>query len=102
MRVKVEFGPGRSRQRPIGFASLLEAINMAHLKQHARSLAPAVVLALQIAVEEGFLQRAAVVGVKIRPMLETMCLQPLFLRGGAHESFEIAAGMQPLAAPIGG
>src|SRR5689334_20523545 len=36
------------------------------------------------------------------PMLDAMGLQPFLLRGGTHKSFEIAARMQSLAAPVGG
>src|ERR1700736_452449 len=100
--VEVEFGPGGSRQRPLGLASLLKSVDVTHLQQHARSVAPAIIFTFQITIEEGLLQRASIVRVEMRPMLEPVCLQPLFPRGGTHEPFKIAPGMQTLTAPIRG
>ena len=73
---------------------------MAHLQQHARLLAPAGVLALQVKIEELALKFAAVVGVEMRPVFDSVRLEPLVLRGGAREAFEIAARMQALSAPV--
>src|ERR1700752_4638980 len=95
-----DFGPSGSLERQPGFASLREAVDMAHLQEHARSLTPAIVLALQIAIEEGFLQQAPVFGIKMRPVLEAVRLEPFFRGSRAHKAFEIAAGMQTLTAPI--
>ena len=100
IRIEIDPGPGRSRQRPFGFGSLLEMIDVAELQLHAIAIAPAVVFALQIAIEERLLQRSPVIGVEMSPMLETMNLQPFFAGGGAHEPFKIAARMQPLTAPV--
>src|SRR4029077_13297507 len=57
--------------------------------------------ALEIEIEEAFLQVSPVVGVKMRPVLETMTFQPFFLRRGADKTFEISTGVQPLTAPVG-
>ena len=56
---------------------------------------------MQEVVEKPLLQFAAVVGVKMRPVLDAVRLQPFLLRRCAHEALEIAARMQALAAPIG-
>ncbi len=56
---------------------------------------------MQEIVEEPQLLLASVVGVEMCPVLDAMGLQPFPLGGGAHESFEIAARVQSLAAPVG-
>src|SRR5215471_2044986 len=52
--------------------------------------------------EELLLQADAIIGIEVRPVLDAVHLEPLLLRGGAHETLEIAARMQALAAPVGG
>jgi hypothetical protein len=52
--------------------------------------------------EKLLLNRYSVVGVKMRPVLDAMHLQPFVFRGGAHKTFEITARMQPLPAPVRG
>src|SRR5207247_10800055 len=61
----------------------------------------AVVLAVQEMIEEAQLQLTPIIRVEMRPVLDPVCLEPLVLTGRAHETLEIAAGMQTLAAPIG-
>ena len=75
---------------------------MAHLELHRRLLVPAVFLAVQKIIEEAQLQLAAVVGVEMGPMLDAVDFEPFLLRSRAHKTFEIAARVQRLAAPIGG
>ena len=60
------------------------------------------VFALEEVVEEAQLELAAVVGVEVRPVLDSVRLEPLLLRRGAGEALEVAARMQALAAPVGG
>ncbi len=100
--VEIELGPLGACERPLVLLAGDEPVEMAHLQEHARPLVPAVVPAVQKMVEELELQLAAIVGVEVRPVLEPMRLEPFLLGGGAHEALEIAARMQPLAAPVGG
>src|SRR5262249_29206228 len=102
LRIEVVARPLRSSDRPFVLVSLDEAIDMPHLQLHPWVRGPAVALALEEAVEEALLQLDPVVGVEVRPMLDTMRFQPLFLRCGAHEALEVPARVQPLPAPVGG
>src|SRR5712671_2871228 len=101
-RVEMEFRPARARDRPLVFVPLDETVRVAYLQLHARLPVPAVLHVLQVVIEEPLLQRAAVVGVEMRPMLDAVGFEPLVLRGGAHESLEVAAWMKALSAPVGG
>ena len=99
----IEFGPLRARERPLALVSLDEFLaRMAHLQQHLRLLAPAGVFAFEEVTEELLLQAEAVIRVEMRPMLDAVNFEPLLVRRGAHEAFEISARMQSLPAPIGG
>src|SRR5262245_25487934 len=100
--MKEEFSPLRALDRPLGLVPLDEAVDVAYLELHLRLAVPAVLLALQEMVEETLLQEAAVVRVEMGPVLDAVRFQPLLLRGGANESLEVAARMQPLSAPVGG
>ena len=75
---------------------------MADLQQDSWLLIPAIFPAVQEIIEEFALQRAPIVRIEMRPVLEAVHFEPLFFRGGAHETLEIAARMQALSAPIGG
>src|SRR5204862_1465163 len=75
---------------------------MAHLQQHARLFAPAGVLAFEEKIEELALQLAAVVRVKMSPVLNAVRFEPLFFRRGPHEPFEVAARVQTVTTPVGG
>src|SRR5450631_3355123 len=75
---------------------------MTDIELHARLLVPAVLLALEEVAEELPLQSDAVVGVVMRPMLDAVHFEPFLFRCRAEETFEIAARVQRLSAPIGG
>ena len=75
---------------------------MADVEQHLRPLLPAVVDALEETVEELPLQVLAVLRIEQREVRVAVHLQPFLLRAGAQEALEIAARMQPHAAPVGG
>src|SRR5258708_6551300 len=101
-RVEMELRPARARDRPLVFVPLDETVHVAYLQLHARLPLPAVPHVLQGVIEEPLLQRGAVVGVEMRPMLDTVGFEPFFLRSGAHESLEVAARVKALPAPVGG
>src|SRR5262252_3924551 len=97
------FRPFGARERPFVLGPLEEFFaGVADLQQHLRPLVPAVRLAVQEMIEERKLLLAAVVGVEMGPVLDAVRLEPLLLRGGADEPLEIAARVQPLAAPVRG
>src|SRR5690349_10538383 len=101
--MQVEFRPLRALERPFVFRALDEFFpRMTHLQQHLWPLVPAIVLAVQEVIEERELLLAAVVGIEMGPMLDAVRLEPLLPRRGARKTFEIAAWMQALAAPVGG
>src|ERR1700733_1228890 len=74
--------------------------DMTNLKLNPWLVAPAVRLALEIKVEKPALQFAAIIGVKMRPMLEPVAFEPFLFRGCPDKPLEIAARMQALPAPI--
>ena len=78
-----------------------ETIDVTYLQLHLRLVGPAVGFSLEIEIEEALLQVSPVVGVKMRPVLETMTFEPFLLRRSADKTFEISAGMQTLTAPVG-
>src|SRR5262245_61410058 len=78
-----------------------EAVDMPYLQLHLRLAIPAVLLALQEVVEEALLQQAAVVRIKVRPVLDAVNLEPFFLCRGADETLQVAARVQTLSAPVG-
>src|SRR5262245_16727218 len=101
--MEVEARPLRARKRPFVFMPFDKSFaGMANLQQHLRLFAPAGILALEEMAEEFLLQLHAVIRVKVRPVLDAMTFEPLLGGGGANETFEIAARMQALAAPVGG
>src|ERR1700694_1280751 len=53
-------------------------------------------------IEELALQLAAVIGIKMTPMVDARPPEPFVFGRGAHEAFESAARVQALAAPIDG
>src|SRR5882724_1445395 len=77
--IEIEPGPSRRAQRPVGLKPLNEAIDVAHLKLDPGLFRPAVGFALEVEIEESLLQAPPVVGVKMRPMLEAVALEPLLL-----------------------
>ena len=101
-RIEIELRPLGAFERPFAFGPLDEAVDMTHLKPHRRLLVPTVLLAVQEVIEETQLQFASIVGVKVRPMLDAVRFEPFLFGRGADKTFEIAARMQPLPAPIGG
>ena len=72
------------------------------LSDTARLLVPAGIFALEKMAEEALLQRLAVIAVEMREVRVAVHLEPFLLGAGAQIAFEIAAGVQPHAAPIGG
>src|SRR5437588_11815263 len=82
--------------------ALDEAVGMPYLQLDPGLLVPAVLVTLEVEVEEPQLQIPAVVGVEVRPVLDAMDFEPFIFRSGAQEAFEIAARMQSLPAPVGG
>src|SRR6266852_8576635 len=101
-RIEIELRPARARDRPFVFMPLDETVHMANLQLHPRLPVPAVLHVLQGEIEEPLLQRTAVVGVEVRPVLYTVRFEPLFLRRGPSEAFEVAARAQALPSPVGG
>ena len=101
-RVEVEFRPARARDRPFALVPLDEPVYVAHLQLHARLPVPAVVHVLQGVIEEPLLERAAVVGVEVGPVLDAVRFEPLVLRSGSDEAFEVAARVKALPSPVGG
>ena len=99
-RVGIELRPLGAGDRPLVLGPLDEFARPAHLQQHRRLPVPAIVLALEEMREEALLQIDAVIGIEFGPVLDAVNLQPFPLRGGAHETFDIAAQMQPLPAPV--
>src|SRR5205814_7939756 len=94
--------PG-AQERPVAFPPLFELLaRPADLEEHARLVAPPGVLALEEVPEEPLLQADAIVGVEMGPVLDAVHLEPLLSRSRAQEALEVAARVQPLAAPVGG
>ena len=77
--VKVELGPHRGGQRPAGFMPLDETVDVEDLQLYFRLLSPIVGFALEVEIEESLLQFTPVIGIKMRPMLQAVALQPLLL-----------------------
>src|SRR5205807_74217 len=82
-------------------AALHEFVDVAYLQQHAGLPVETVLLAVQEVIEEAQLKAAPIVRVEMRPVLDPVRLEPLLLTGCAHETLEIPARMQALAAPVG-
>jgi hypothetical protein len=99
--IEIELRPFRALERPLVLGALHEFVDVSHLQEHARLPAETVVLAVQEMIEEAQLKLAPIIRVEMRPVLDPVHLEPLLLTGRAHETLEIAAGMQALAAPIG-
>src|SRR3954462_3335993 len=103
VRVEIKARPLRAGERPFVLVAQDELLpRVAHLELHARLPVPAVALPLQEIAEEALLQFDAVVRIERRPVRPAVDFQPLVVGGGAHETFEVAARVQALAAPIGG
>ena len=50
--------------------------------------------------EELLLERDAVIGVKLREMLEPVHLEPFLIGGRLHKTLRVAPGVQAHAAPV--
>src|SRR6266571_3051611 len=101
LRIEVEMCPFRARERPLVFLARDELLaGMADVEQYAGLLVPAVVDALQEAIEEALLQLHPVVGVEGRPVRAAVDFEPFLSGSRAHEAFEVAARMQSLPAPV--
>src|SRR5581483_9913935 len=99
--MEIEFGPLRARERPFILMPLDELLaRMADLEQDLRLLVPARILAFEEMTEEFLLQADAVVRIKMRPVLDTVDLEPFLFGGRAHEALEISARVQTLSAPV--
>src|SRR2546425_2226418 len=101
-RIEKELRPARARDGPFALVALDETVDMAHLQLHAQLPVPAVLHALQMVIEEPLLERAAVVGVEVGPVLDAVRFEPLVLRSGSDEAFEVAARVKALPSPVGG
>src|SRR5690606_5905325 len=101
-RVDEILGPARALEGPLRLVALDELVDVTDLELDLGLLVPAGALALQEMPEKLLLQPDAVVGIEMRPVLEAMAFEPLLLRCGAHEAFEIAARVQALSAPVRG
>src|SRR6266849_55299 len=101
--IEEKFRPLRARERPLELGAGHELFaGMADVKQHLRLLLPPVIESLQETVVEFLLQLLSVLGVEQGEVRIAVHLEPFLLRAGAQEAFEIAARMQPHAAPVGG
>ena len=101
-RAQIELGPARARERPFLLVPLDELLTgVADLQHDLRLLLPSRVFALQEVAEELLLKGHTVVRVEVSPVLDAVHLEPLLLRRRAHESLEVAPGMQALPAPVG-
>src|SRR5207245_3818459 len=88
-------------QRPFAFMTLDESLAwMTHLEHDRRLILPPGVSALEEVAEEPFLEAHAIVRVEVRPVLDSVHLEPFLLRGCANEPFEVAAWVQALASPV--
>ncbi len=54
-------------------------IDVADLQLNFRLLSPIIGFAFEVEIEKPLLQLAAVIGVKMRPMLQPVALEPLLL-----------------------
>ena len=75
---------------------------VAHLVQHPGLIRPAGVLALQVVAKEFLLHVDAVVGVKLRPVLDAVDFEPFLLTAGFEKTLEVPARVEALSAPVGG
>ncbi len=99
VRIKVEPGPLSPRKGPLVFEALNEGIDLSDLELDARVVRPSIIETFQEVVEEAFLEIAAVVGVEVRPMFESMHLEPLLLGGGPDETLHVPSQVQTLPPP---
>ncbi len=100
-RMQEKFRPLRARERPFVLGARHEFLaRMADVEQHLRLLVPAGVLALEEMREEAALQVLPVFGVEQGEVRIAVHLQPFLFRAGAQIALEIAARMQPHAAPV--
>ena len=76
-------------------------IDVTNLKLDLWLVVPAIRFAFEIKIEKPALQFAAIVGVKMRPVLQPVAFKPLLCGSGSDKTFEIAARVQALPAPIG-
>src|SRR5688572_2044607 len=97
----MKFCPLRSRDGPFVFVAFNEAVDMAHLQLYPGLFVPAVSLVFKVEIKKPLLQFAAVISIKMRPVLDAVRFQPFIFRGGTHKTLEVAARMQTLAAPVG-
>src|SRR5262249_23552751 len=90
----------RALQRPFGFVAPGNPVRPADRQRDRTLLLPAVVLALQEVIEEALLQRDRFRRVERRMVVAGVDAQPFLLAAGGKIALDIAAPMQPLAAPI--
>src|SRR3974390_3779121 len=101
--MQIDLGPLCAPGRPFALVPLDERLaGMTDLQLQLRLARPAGVLAFEEMPEEALLQIDTVVRVEMRPVLDAMHLEPFLLGRRAHETLEITARVQALAAPIGG
>src|SRR3974390_1043526 len=98
---KMKSGPLRSRYRPFILMPYHEPFSgMADIELNPRLLVPAILLTLEEITKEPLLQIDAVVGVVMRPVFDSVDLQPFLLRRRAKEAFEVAARVARLSPPV--
>src|SRR5574340_721164 len=93
--------PLSTGDRPFLLLPLGKTVDMANLELNPGLPLPPCLLPFEIMAEEALLQIHAVVGVKFRPVLDPVHLQPFFLGGCPEKGLEISPGMKPLPSPIG-
>src|SRR5437867_10389080 len=93
--------PLRARDRPLVLGAQGEALaGAADVQRHSWLLRPAGVFAFEKMAKKPFLQPDAVVAVEMGEVRIAVHLEPLLLRAGAQEAFEVAARVQALATPV--
>src|SRR5439155_18152521 len=72
----------------------------ADIERHLRLPLPAGALALEEMSEKPLLQAGAIARIEVREVRIAVHLQPFLPGAGSEPAFEIAARVQPLAAPV--
>src|SRR5262245_25037196 len=100
-RRQIEARPLRAREWPFVLRPQGKLLaGAAEVQRYPRLAVPAGVLALEKVPEEAALQVRAVARIEMREMRVAVHLEPFLLGACCQITFEIAARMQPLAAPV--
>ena len=77
--MEIELRPVRARDGPLVLRALHELLaGVAHLEQDPGLILPARIFSFQEMAKKFLLERDAVIGVKLRPVLDAVALQPFF------------------------